>query len=155
MIQTALSKGTLARELDDLDVSTIPYGDIKAITTGNPMVMEKLKVDSDVERLQMQRDSHHVEQGNIRFQIVTLPGEIQAAEGGLATRTADNEAYKKIKESPFELWVGGNKYGERKAAGDALAAALKPHLGQDWEGRLAEWGAGRSWELRAQTTTYK
>ena len=155
MIQTALSKGTNLREIDDLDSGNIPYGDIKAITTGNPMVMEKLKIDSDVERLQMQKDFYHVEQGNIRFQLVTLPGEIQAAEGGLAKRTADNEAYKKIKEAPFEMWVGGNKYGERKAAGDALASALKPHLGQDWEGKVAEWGSSRSWELRAQTTTYK
>ena len=43
---------TAIRNMDDLDNSVMSYAQIKAIASGNPMILEKFKVDNEVQKLQ-------------------------------------------------------------------------------------------------------
>ena len=43
---------TSIRNIDDLDNSAMSYAQIKAIASGNPMILEKFKVDNEIQKLQ-------------------------------------------------------------------------------------------------------
>ena len=43
---------TSIRKMEDLDNSVMNYAQIKAIASGNPMILEKFKIDNEVQKLQ-------------------------------------------------------------------------------------------------------
>ena len=43
---------TVERECQDVDETILSFAEIKAIASGNPMIMEKTEVDTEVSRLE-------------------------------------------------------------------------------------------------------
>src|SRR5256885_1068578 len=54
------------RRLEDLDSAALTYAEVKAITSGNPLVIEKAQVDAKLIRLPRLRSAHAEEQYRIR-----------------------------------------------------------------------------------------
>ena len=46
------------RQAEDLEGGALTYAEIKAIASGNPAVMEKVKVDTEIRKLDQLRASH-------------------------------------------------------------------------------------------------
>ena len=57
---------TIIRRVEDLDSAALTYAEVKAIASGNPLVIEKAQVDAELMRLTWLRSAHAEEQYRIR-----------------------------------------------------------------------------------------
>ena len=57
------------RRLEDLDSAALTYAEVKAIASGNPLVIEKAQVDAELIRLTRLRSAHAEEQYRIRSNL--------------------------------------------------------------------------------------
>jgi hypothetical protein len=111
----------------DLDGGALTYAEIKAIASGNPAVVEKIKIDTEIRKLDQLRAVHLNQQRQIRWEIRALPGQISEAkerlveiEGDIALRNASDGA-------EFSMTVGRRIFsgkGAREEAAKALTYAI-------------------------------
>ena len=52
-ISQVMHAGTTARTCDDIDEMVLNFAELKAIATGNPLIKEKMALDSEVQKLQL------------------------------------------------------------------------------------------------------
>ena len=64
------------RTAEDLEGGALTYAEIKAIASGNPAVMEKVKIDTEIRKLDQLRAVHLNQQHSIRWQLRSLPEQI-------------------------------------------------------------------------------
>ena len=146
-IQQVMTGETSVRTAEDLEGGALTYAEIKAIASGHPAVMEKVKVDTEVRKLDQLRAAHLKQQHGIRLQIQALPTEIRRREeriAKLATDIALRDAHAGLE---FAMTVGGRLYSgkdAREAAAAALNAAILSRAA-DPEPRLC--GSFRGFEI--------
>lgn len=70
--------GSTAREIEDVSAATMSYGEVKALASGNPLLLDQAKVRAQVKQLQMLRAMHRqgVNQAIHRAQL--LEGRVRA-----------------------------------------------------------------------------
>jgi N12 class adenine-specific DNA methylase len=78
-INQVMNGSVTVRQAEDLEGGALTYAEIKAIASGNPAVMEKVRVDTEIRRLDQLRASHVNQQHNIRWQVRSLPEHIEQA----------------------------------------------------------------------------
>jgi len=61
-IAQVMSGDMTIRRLEDLDSAALTYAEVKAIASGNPLVIEKAQVDAELMRLTRLRSAHAEEQ---------------------------------------------------------------------------------------------
>lgn len=111
------------RQAEDLEGGALTYAEIKAIASGNPAVMEKVKVDTEIRKLDQLRSSHINQQHNIRWQIKSLPEKIETGKKYHAALTADITTRDAHADEDFAMTVGKREFsgkGAREEAGKAL-----------------------------------
>ena len=87
-IQQVMNGQTAVRSAEDLEGGALTYAE-SAIASGNPAVMEKVRIDTEVRKLDQQRAVHLNQQHNIRWQLRHLPREIADARQTLEHLQAD------------------------------------------------------------------
>ncbi len=131
-IQQVMSGQTSVRVAEDLEGGALTYAEIKAIASGNPAVMEKVKVDTELRKLDQLRAAHLNQHYTIRSQLRELPKRIAEAEETLACLTQDIATRDANADEEFRMTVGDKVYsgkGAREEASHALAYAAL--LGRD------------------------
>ena len=118
---------TSVRSAEDLESSALTYAEIKAIASGNPAVVEKIKVDTEIRKLDQLRAVHGSQQRRIKWELRDLPRQIaDAAEYG--TRIdADILTRDSHETDQFTMTVGNRLFsgkGAREDAANALVAAI-------------------------------
>jgi TolA-binding protein len=88
-IQQVMNGQTSVRCAEDLDGGALTYAEIKAIASGNPAVMEKVKVDTEIRKLDQLRAAHRNQQHSIRQQLRSLPSEIKERQERIERLSAD------------------------------------------------------------------
>ena len=68
-IAQVMSGDMTIRRLEDLDSAALTYAEVKAIASGNPLVIEKAQVDAELIRLTRLRSAHAEEQYRIRTNL--------------------------------------------------------------------------------------
>jgi hypothetical protein len=121
-IQQVMNGSVSVRQVEDIEGGALTYAEIKAIASGNPAVMEKVKVDTEIRKLDQLRASHINQQHNIRGQVKSLPEHIERAQKYHAAVTADitRDAHA---EEDFTMTIGNRAFsgkGAREDAGNAL-----------------------------------
>ena len=79
-IQQVMSGSTSVRTAEDLEGGALTYAEIKAIASGNPAVMEKVKVDTEIRKLDQLRAAHINQQHSIRMEMRKPAGADQPGE---------------------------------------------------------------------------
>ena len=111
------------RNIEDLDAVTFDYADLKALATGNPIMIDKIKADNQLRQLKTLRRAHHNRLSDIKV-------EVRATEQGLARngqRLARWQTHQQSAPPPLEtfaLTLNGRTYRGKKAkaeAGEAVA----------------------------------
>jgi hypothetical protein len=126
-INQVMNGSVTVRQAEDLEGGALTYAEIKAIASGNPAVMEKVKVDTEVRKLDQLRASHINQQHNIRWSVKNLPERIERAQKYHAAVTADIATRDGDAEEDFTMKVGNREIsgkGAREAAGSALNAVV-------------------------------
>src|SRR6266508_6394989 len=66
------------RRVEDLDSAALTYAEVKAIASGNPLVIEKAQVDAELMRLTRLRSAHAEEQYRIRRNLLQSREDAEA-----------------------------------------------------------------------------
>jgi hypothetical protein len=134
-IAQVMTGRTVARRIEDLDSPALTYAEVKAIASGNPLVIEKAKVDAEVMRLARLRSEHSESQYGTRSRLrmagedaARLERQVAAMEQDAATRV-DTHGEK------FRMLVGRKTYTERTEAGAALVYLAAEHRDDHLAGR--------------------
>ncbi len=126
-IQQVMRGETTVRAAEDLEGGALTYAEIKAIASGNPAVVEKIKIDTEVRKLDQLRAVHANQQRHIRWQIQDLPRQITEAKQHLARIEADITTRNANNSDEFTMKVGNRVFsgkGAREAAANALTVAV-------------------------------
>jgi N12 class adenine-specific DNA methylase len=126
-IQQVMNGQTSVRSAEDLDGGALTYAEIKAIASGNPAVMEKVKTDTEIRKLDQLRAAHRNQQHSIRLQIRSLPSEIKERQERIARLSADVASRDSHAGEEFSMTVGKRVYsgkGAREEGATALTLAI-------------------------------
>ena len=124
-----------ARIADDVDETALSYSEIKALATGNPLIIEKCNLDVEVSKLNMLKANHL----NQRFALENLvlrkyPADIAKlteAIAGYEKDVAMAQAHPKPAEGFIGMEIKGTHYSEKEAAGRAVINACTELQGSD------------------------
>ncbi|HSH62097.1 MAG TPA: hypothetical protein VK988_21105, partial [Acidimicrobiales bacterium] len=145
-IHQVMAGDVAGREVDDVGDVALSYAEVKALATGNPLILEMAGVDNDVARLGRLRQAHDRDQTALARTVVTcdtragqLDQRIVAAEAALARRrdTAgdrfamriDGVLHAKRSEAGAQLHRRLSDIAERCGGGGVVAAAPVAELG--------------------------
>lgn len=75
----------MARTVDDLgDDDALSYAEIKALASGNPLILEQAGLETEVAKLERLRSAHHNEQRAVRSEVSSLDHRIARSEATIA-----------------------------------------------------------------------
>lgn len=109
------------RSMEDIDNSALSYAEVKAIATGNPLIMEKFKVESDLKNLTLLKakyDSSKIEMQNDI--TIKFPKELQENKIILTLIEQDIPKVKDTSGDNFKIEIMGTIYNNRTDAGEAF-----------------------------------
>lgn len=115
------------RSIEDVGEAALTYAEVKAIATGNPLIMEKATVDNTVSQLSMQKKSYINAQWSIQSRLNRLPEEIDTLTIRLEKLTQDEAKIPQFVEDKPLIEIRGQEFTNGREAGKALngIAAMK------------------------------
>src|SRR6266702_6383490 len=108
------------RRLEDIDGAALTYAEVKAIASGNPLVIEKATLDAEVSRLTRLQSQHRDTQFKLRYQIRHAEEEIPRIEQRLAAVQQDIGARQDTRGDAFSIEIEGQSYTDRGIAGELI-----------------------------------
>jgi hypothetical protein len=117
------------RRAEDVDAAALTYAEVKAIASGNPLVIEKATIDAEVMRLTRLKKQHADSQYEMRCRIKSLAESAEIAERNIAAIREDLRTRTSTRGDDFIMTVRKETFTDRTKAGRALvflAAAMKP-----------------------------
>jgi hypothetical protein len=114
----------LSRQLDDVGEQSLSYGEVKALATGNPLIMEKAGVDSEVAKLERLTAAHASDQRRLAKTIASAGPATERLEHEIDLLEAALERREDITGEAFTATVTGVTYDKRTEVGERIKAAL-------------------------------
>ena len=93
---------TSIRKMDDLDNSVMSYAQIKAIASGNPMILEKFKVDNEVQKLQDKERNYKATKYRLEDSLQkTIPYDIEQTKNRIdrIKKSIENREDKQLEDN--------------------------------------------------------
>lgn len=129
-IDQIMSSENPAREADDIDGAALNYAEIKALSSGDERIKEKVALEMEISRLEVLKDRHMRDKYHMEQQLEKLPLEIQglkerisamkddlALVSSMPSRTEDGRLCQAV--------VKGVTFEKQEDAGKALVTAAK------------------------------
>lgn len=125
-----------ARVMQEIDDAVLSYNEIKALATGNPMIIEHANLETEVNKLKMLNASHLSQRYELEDKILKYyPQEISRLNERISGYTADiarREGNTPAKKEDFPpTQIHGTVYTEKAEAGKALIEACKQLTNSD------------------------
>jgi len=105
------------REIEDIGDAALSYNEVKALATGNPLLMEKAEADAELTRLERAERAHHRNHDALRHKIThggqriaTLTVLIDDIDTAISCRTD-------TRGDAFTMTLDGVRYTKRTDAG--------------------------------------
>src|ERR1700722_20255456 len=112
------------REIEDIGDAALSYNEVKALATGNPLLMDKAEADVDLVRLQRAERGYHRNLDTLRYKITASEQRIEALTALIAETEAAIARRVDTRGDVFTLTVGDLRYRSRKEAGQRLVRVL-------------------------------
>jgi N12 class adenine-specific DNA methylase len=128
-ISQVMTGDATMRRAEDVDAAALTYAEVKAIASGNPLVIEKAQVDAEVMRLTRLKKQHAESLYQMRSRIRSLTGSVEMCERDIANVREDLRVRTSTRGDNFSMTVQKETFTDRVKAGRALvflAAAMKP-----------------------------
>lgn len=126
-ISQIMTGESTARRIEDLDTPALTYAEVKAIASGNPLVIEKAKVDAEVMRLSRLRAEHNEAQYSARMRAKMAEQDAARFERWTVAIKQDLAMRQDTQGHRFRMIVNGEVFTERPKAGAALIYAVEDH----------------------------
>ena len=125
-ITQVMSGDKAIRTAEDLELAALSYAEVKALASGNPMVIEKAGVDAEVAKLAALRSGHLDAVATAKRAVVEYPTRIEALTRRKAGLEKDKEAIAKM-GTPV-LKVRGQPVPTTRAMGEVAFNTARSHL---------------------------
>ena len=139
-ISQIMTSKSPARSADDIDSDTLTYAEVKALATGNPLIKEKMELETIVQKLKVSRNNYENQHYRLEDAILKyIPKKIAMAKGKIVVYQKDLAVFNEYKERnplPEKSNFYGMKiedvvYTEKADAGKALLDTLDKHRSLD------------------------
>jgi hypothetical protein len=133
-IAQVMSGDMTIRRLEDLDSAALTYAEVKAIASGNPLVIEKAQVDAELMRLTRLRSAHSEEQYRIRSNLRRSHEDAEIFASRLTNLRQDLALRQDTTGDKFIIELDGQETNNRGIAGELIlrrAERLKHRFGDD------------------------
>lgn len=145
------------RELEDIGDTALSYAEVKALATGNPLLMDKAKADTAVQKLSRMERQHNRTQTNLRNDVLTYTAsaakaraDADAIDAAIAKRTDTTSG------DNFAFTAGGHKFTTRAEAAAGLKGAVQDAIYNysPWRNKPTYLGTFGGHDLMGQVQTY-
>ena len=126
------------RRLEDVDGTALTYAEVKAIASGNPLVIEKANMDAELARLTRLKTQHTEAQFRMRSQVRMLTEEIPRLEKRLVALREDLGRRADTRGDRFVIQLGSQSLTDRGIAGEMLI-----RLAERYRGSTSDRGVGQ------------
>ncbi len=137
-IEQIISGKVTIREAEDVESGALSFAEIKAIASGNPVVMEKVRIDTEVRKLDMLRAAHLNQHYEIAKQVRDLPKRIENSREYLTGLLEDIATRDANEGNEFSITVDGRELSGKNAREEAGTALIKAILSSLWEDKREE-----------------
>lgn len=129
-IAQIMTSKTPVKSAEDVDEVALSYGEIKALASGNPMIIEKTELDAEVARLKLLKQSYLNQKYALEDKIVKYyPSEIERTSKALELLAEDKKVFgeskKKYGDNFPSITIVGTTYYEKEQAGKQLLEEVK------------------------------
>lgn len=128
-ISQIMTSKTPARTMEDIDDKALTYGEIKALATGNPKILEKTSLDTDVAKLRLLKQEFMNQKYSLQDRIIKyFPEEIARLNnkiGAMEEDTIKLQEYTKPNADGFSpMKINGIIHTEKQEAGKSLLQSI-------------------------------
>lgn len=129
-ISQIMTSKTPARTMEDIDDKALTYGEIKALATGNPKILEKTSLDTDVAKLKLLKQDFMNQKYSLQDKIIKyFPEEIARLNnkiGAMEEDTIKLQEYTRPNADGFSpMKINGITYTEKQDAGKKLLECIQ------------------------------
>lgn len=129
-ISQIMTSKTPARTMEDIDDKALTYGEIKALATGNPKILEKTSLDTDVAKLKLLKQEFMNQKYSLQDKIIKyFPEEIARLNnkiGAMEEDTIKLQEYSRPNADGFSpMKINGITYTEKQEAGKKLLESIQ------------------------------
>ena len=115
------------RVMEEIDEMTLDYAEIKALATGNPLIIERCELEADISKLNVLRSGYLNRKHKMEDFIMEFPSKENIYKDLIAAYEKDIEAFEPFKsaleknpDSFLGISLGGKFFRTVKEAGEAL-----------------------------------
>ena len=123
-IAQIMTSKTPVRFAEDIDETALSYAEIKALAAGNPLIIEKTELDTQVAKLKLLKQTHLSNIYAMEDKVIKYyPNEIKRLENRIEDMKEDIEVFNNnnTPDNSFEkMNIKGTDFTERKEAGEKI-----------------------------------
>jgi N12 class adenine-specific DNA methylase len=108
------------RRIEDVDGAALTYAEVKAIASGNPLVIEKARIDAEVARLSRLHCEHQETSYKLRSRVRHMTDELPRIEQRLEAVRCDLTTRQDTSGDKFIMVLEGQELRDRGIAGELL-----------------------------------
>ena len=117
-----------AREIGDVGDTALSFSEVKALATGNPLLMDKAEADVALARLQRAERAHHRNQDALRHAVAAHEHDIEVLTRQAAEVDAAVARRQDTRGDRFAMTVGEREHRKRAEAGQHLREVLQEEV---------------------------
>ena len=109
------------RSMEDVDDSALSYAEVKAIATGNPLIMEKFKIENDLKQIALLKSRFDSSKKQMEEDLmIRYPKELKEYESDLKLIEQDVPKVIDTSGDNFNIEIMGETFDERSKAGEKI-----------------------------------
>jgi N12 class adenine-specific DNA methylase len=116
------------REIEDIGDAALSYNEVKALATGNPLLMDKAEADAELTRLQRAERAHHRNHDALRHKVASTDKRIHALTALVSDIDAAIARRRDTRGDAFTMTIDRIPYSKRHDAGQRLKQLLEREL---------------------------
>ena len=128
-ISQIMTSKTPVRFAEDIDETALSYAEIKALAAGNPDIIEKTELDTQVAKLKLLKQNYLSEKYELEDKVIKYyPNEIKRLENRIEDMKEDIEVFNNnnTPDNSFEkMNIKDTDFTERKEAGEKIIEICK------------------------------
>ena len=128
-ISQIMTSKTPVRFAEDIDETALSYAEIKALAAGNPDIIEKTELDTQVAKLKLLKQNYLSEKYELEDKVIKYyPNEIKRLENRIEDMKEDIEVFNNnnTPDNSFnKMNIKGTDFTERKEAGEKIIEICK------------------------------
>jgi hypothetical protein len=131
-----------ARDISDIGDTALSFSEVKALATGNPLLIDKAEADAELTRLERAERAHHRAQQMLGHTITRHEQDIAVLTRQSSEVDAAVGRRQDTRGDKFTMTIDGQRHTRRADAGQQLARALQREAAEfgGWGNRALQVG---------------